>query len=149
MGVGRPYIAPKYSPEVPRHFPHQGKPFPDFLQKSIFWDPQHFGTNTPRFVDPSNFQNLSQDLDIDCIPNLSDPHRVVDNTLLYRHFYLRFFNEFMRSELSHFPFPNLVKSTFSGWGQNGLLFHRNRPSKFPKSDPRSRHRLYPEFIGPP
>ena len=38
MGVGRLPIAPKYYHEVPQQFPHQGKPFPDFLKNRYLGD---------------------------------------------------------------------------------------------------------------
>ena len=40
MGLGRLPIAPKYSPKVPQHFPHQGKAFPDFLKNQYFCPPK-------------------------------------------------------------------------------------------------------------
>ena len=71
----------KILPRGPPTFSTPGETIPRLFQKS-----KMLGPIPPRIFDPSKFPNLTPDLDNDCIPNLSDPHRVVDNTLLYRHF---------------------------------------------------------------
>ena len=86
MGVGRPQVAPKYSPKVPQQFPHQGKPFPDFSKN------QNFGDQQLTKFRPLKNPNLAQDLDIDCVPNLWDPSREMRSGLLYRKFILILFD---------------------------------------------------------
>ncbi len=76
----RPYRLDEIYPSAPSRPPHLNFQFSDFS------DPPNLGEEwSPKFRPPKT-QNLDQDLDICCLSNLLDPHRVVDKTLLYRKF---------------------------------------------------------------